>query len=182
MVGCKPSSETMTFEQGVKRINEIDEKFGANMKTPPNSTEEINGLLTQITGFAAVNPDMPKSLKYILDFRIKSLEAELLHIEGWQWGKGSTTDYGFGCTKSSARILNSSKIRNASAQKGYEAVNALQLFVDEFPNEAESIDLSQKDVLFLNAQYYQIEEKARRDANIIKSMCKETVKELNITV
>ena len=91
--GCSPKSQTITFEEGVDRINEIDKEFGATMKIPPNSTEKIDGLLTQITGFAALNKDMPKSLEYLLDFRIKSLEAEKLHIEGWQWGKGSTTGY-----------------------------------------------------------------------------------------
>ncbi len=178
--GCA-SSGTVTFDQGVKRVNEIDQNYGADMKIPPNSTEKISGLLTQITGFAALNENMPKSLKYLIDFRIKSLEAELLHMEGWQWGRGSTTDWGFGCKKGSARVLNSSKIRNNSAQRGYEALDALKSLIEEFQNEAESVDLSQKDVLFLNAAYQQVEDKAAKDARIIKSMCKEQIKELNIT-
>ncbi len=181
LYGCT-SSETITFDQGVKRINELDEKYNADMKTPPNSTEKINGLLAQITGFAAANKDMPLSLKYLLDFKIKTLEAELLHIEGWQWGRGSTTDWGFGCRGGSARILNSSKIRNASAQKGYEALEALKSLIEEFPNEVKSIDLGQKDVLFLNAEYYKTEEKARGDASLIRNLCKKQIKELNITI
>jgi len=181
LYGCN-SSETLTFKDGVTRINKIDENFGATMKTPPNSTEKINGLLTQITGFAAANENMPQSLSYVIDFKIKSLEAELLHIEGWHWGRGSTTDWGFGCRRGSARILNSSKIRNSSAQKGYESLEALKLFVYEFPDKAESLNLSQKDVLFLNAAYYQVEKKAKRDASIIKSLCKKQIKELNITI
>lgn len=180
--GCASSSQTISFEQGVKRINKIDEKFGADMKIPPNSTEKISGLLTQITGFAVLNENMPQSLEYLLDFRIKSLEAELLYIEGWRWGRGSTTEWGFGCRKGSARILNSSKIRNSSAQKGYDALESLQLFVDEFPDEAKSVDLSQKDVLFLNAAYQQVEDKAAKDARIIRNLCKEQIKELNITI
>ena len=180
--GCTPKSQTITFEEGVNRINDIDKEFGATMKTPPNSTEKIDGLFIQITGFAALNKDMPKALEYLLDFRIKSLEAEKLHIEGWQWGKASTTEYGFGCTKGSARILNSSKIRNASAQKGYESLDALKSLIEEFPEEAKSVDLSQKDVLFLNAAYKQVEDKATNDAKTIRSLCKEQIKELNITI
>jgi hypothetical protein len=179
--GCT-SSENITFKEGIERINEIDEKYGATIKTPPNSTEKINGLLAQITGFAAANKDMPLSLKYLLDFKIKTLEAELLHIEGWQWGRGSTTDWGFGCRGGSARILNSSKIRNASAQKGYEALEALKSLIEEFPNEVKSIDLGQKDALFLNAEYYKTEEKARGDASLIRNLCKKQIKELNITI
>ena len=179
--GCIPA-QTITFEQGVERINEIDDKYGVDMKAVPNSTQEINGLLAELMGFGALNKDMPLSLKYLLDFRIKSLEAERLHIEGWQWGRASTTEWGFGCKKGSARILNSSKIRNSSAYKGYEALEALQSFVDEFPDEAESLDLSQKDVLFLNAAYRQVEDKAAKDARTIRSICKEQIKELNIAI
>ncbi len=174
--GCATS--TMAFDNGVKKLNEFDKQFGATMKTPPNSTEGVKGLLAQLVGFRAANADMDKSLANLLDFRIKSLEAERLHIEGWQWGKGSTTDYGFGCNKGSARVLNSSRIRNASAQKGYEAVEALQLFIESYPEQAESINLTQKDVLFLNATYQQVEEKANKDARVINSLCKEQVEAL----
>ncbi|MCH8329356.1 MAG: hypothetical protein IIB81_03105 [Nanoarchaeota archaeon] len=179
--GCV-SSGTITFNKGVKRINEIDNQYGVGMKTVPNSTGEINGLLAGLTGFAASNKDMPLSLKYLLDFRIKGLEAELLHMEGWQWGRGSTTDWGFGCRKGSARILNSSKIRNSSAQKGYESLDALKSLIEEFPQKAKSLDFSQKDVLFLNAAYQQVEDKAARDSRTIRSLCKEQIKELNITI
>ena len=175
--GCATSG-AIGFNGGIKKINEIDKQFGATMKSPPNSTEEVNGLLAQLVGFRAANMDMDKSLVNLLDFRIKSLEAERLHIEGWQWGKGSTTDYGFGCNKGSARVLNSSRIRNASAQKGYEAVEALQLFIDSYPKQAESINLTQKDVLFINAAYQQVKEKANNDARIISSLCKEQVEAL----
>ena len=179
--GCAGSG-TITFNQGVKRINEIDNQYGTGMKTVPNSTQGLNDLYAQLTGFGAANKDMPLSLKYLLDFRIKGLEAELLHTEGWQWGRGSTTDWGFGCRKGSARILNSSNIRNASAQKGYESLDALKSLIEEFPKETKSIDLSQKDVLFLNAAYQQVEDKAARDSRIIRNLCKEQIKELNITI
>lgn len=168
--GC--ASSQITFEQGVKKINKLDKQYDGSIKIPPNSTENIDGLLGQLTGFRALNENMPQSLEYLLDFKIKTLEAEKLHIEGWQWGRGSTTDYGFGCRKGYARVINSSNIRNASAQKGYEALNSLQLLIDEFPDKAKSLNLLQKDVLFLNAAYYQIENKAARDARIITSACK----------
>mgnify|MGYP001378083720 CR=1 FL=1 len=181
LYGCT-SPKTAEFDQGVKRINKIDNKFGSTMKTPPDSAKKVDELLVQLTGFSAVNNDMAPSLKYLLDFRIKNLEAEKLHIEGWQWGRGSTTDYGFGCRKGSARVLNSSKIRNASAQKGYESLESLRLLVYQFPKEAESVNLTQKDALILQVSYQQVEEKAARDAKTIKSVCREQIKELNITI
>jgi len=179
--GCT-SPEDAAFKKGVKRINEINDKFGVGMKTIPDSEEQIDGLLVQLVGFRAANEDTPKALEYLLDYKIKSLEAEKLHVEGWQWGQRSTTDKGFGCRGGSARILNSSKIRNSSAYKGYESLEVLQLFVDEFPNQAKSVNLTQIDVLFLNAAYKQVEDKARRDSRIIRGLCKKQIKELNITI
>lgn len=167
---CTPTSKTITFDEGVERINEIDKKFGASMKTVPSSAENVWGLIVQLTGFGAVNENMPESVAYLLDYRIKGLESEKLYMGGWQWGKASTIDYGFGC-KGAERILNSSKLREGSAKKGYEAVNSLQLFVNEFPEEAKSLNLSQKDVIFLNATYYQAETKARSDASIVTKLC-----------
>jgi len=181
MYGCASPQDT-AFKKGIKRIDGIDDKFGATMKTPPDSKEGVNELLTQLIGFSAANKDMPKPLEYLLDFRIKSLEAEKLHIEGWQWGRASTIDWGFGCRKGAIKRLNSSRIRNSSAQKGFESLNSLQLLVDEFPNEAKSVNLTQKDVIFLNAAYQQIEDKAKRDSRVIRSACKEQIKELNITI
>jgi len=166
--GC--ATTTVTFDSGVKKINEFDKQFGATMKAPPNSTEGVNGLLAQLVGFRAANADMDKSLVNLLDFRIKSLEAERLHIEGWQWGKGSTTDYGFGC-KGYIRIKESSRLRNASAQRGYEPVDMLEKFIEEFPDESKIAGLTQKDALALNAMYFQIEEKASKDARLVENLC-----------
>ena len=169
LISCT-SHEAITFEQGVERINEINDRFYVDMKTSPGTVEDIDELLAELNELKALNENMPKPLAYLLDYRIKSLEAEKLHIEGWQWGKASTTEYGFGC-KGTERILNSSSLRNAAALKGYESVSALQLFVDENPEEAKSLNLTQKDVIFLNASYYQVEKKAKSDAVIVTKLC-----------
>tara|TARA_Y100000031_G_scaffold137809_1_gene163205 strand:- start:692 stop:1339 length:648 start_codon:yes stop_codon:yes gene_type:complete len=175
--GCATFSELtgfaaseITFKQGIKKINELDEKYEVDLKTAPSAMDDVEELLTQFIGFKAVN-ELPEPLEYLLDFKIKFLEAEKLNLEGWQWGKGSTTDYGFGCRKGYARVKEAAKLRNQSAQKGYEAVDALQKFVDQYPKQAKSLDLGQKDVLVLNALYFQIEEKAIKDDKIIESAC-----------
>ena len=54
--------------------------------------------------------------------------------------------------------------------------------IEEFPEDAESVDLGQKDILFLNVAYQQVEVKASRDSSIIRSLCKEQIEELNITI
>lgn len=169
MYGCASSSE-LTFEKGVEKIEEIDKKYNTTIKSPPDSIPEIQSLIAQLVGFEAVN-DIPESLSYLLDFRIKFLEAEMLNAQGWQWGRGSTTEWGFGCKKGYERITNSSKLRNASSLKGYEAIDVLKEFIDKFPDEAKSLNLGQKDVLVLNAEYFQIEEKAVKDARVVWKMC-----------
>ena len=168
--GCAASQ--MDFGQGVEKISELDKKYGSSLKSPPNSSGNINGLAAELNNFKAANKNLPESLKYLVDFRIKFMEAEKLGAEGWQWGKASTTEFGFGCNKGYARIIESAGLRNASASKGSEAAELLQKFIDSYPEEAASLDLSQRDVLSLKAAYFQEGEKAERDARIIRSLCK----------
>ncbi|MEK6950062.1 MAG: hypothetical protein AABX34_07610 [Nanoarchaeota archaeon] len=168
LLGCA-DSDAVTFKDGIKKINKFDQKYNSTVKSPPSNARDIDGLLSQLVGFKAANK-LSKPLNGLVDFRIIFLEAEKLNAEGWQWGKGSTTDYGFGC-KGYGRIKGSSKLRNASAQKGYEAVDMLEKFIEEFPKESKIAGLTQKDVLILNAMYFQIEEKASKDARIVESFC-----------
>ena len=164
------SNSPMSFKQGVKKINEMDEKYGTTLKSAPIEINEVEGLLAQITGFKTLN-ELSEPLEYLLDFKTKFLEAEKLNLEGWKDGKGSTTDYGFGCKKGYARVKEAARLRNESAQKGFEAVEALQKFIEQYPKEAKTLDFSQKDVLVLNALYFQIEEKALKDGSVIESSC-----------
>ena len=166
--GCASGNE-ISFNDGIKKLEQFDKKYKSSVKVPPASTPQIDELKAQLVGFKAANK-LSKPLNDLVDFRIAFLEAEKLNAEGWQWGKGSTTDYGFGC-KGYSRIKGSAALRNASAQKGYEAVAMLEKFIGEFPKESKSADISQKDALVLNALYFQIEEKAEKDARIIEGFC-----------
>ena len=69
--GCTVSTG-LTFERGVKKLNEFDKSYGATLKSPPNTSIEIDELLSQIVWFRAVN-EMPESLEYLVDFKIKFL-------------------------------------------------------------------------------------------------------------
>lgn len=169
LYGCVTQTE---FEREVEKIGEIDKKYGASLKSPPETTDKIDELIAQLIGFSAVG-ELPESVESLIDFKLKFLEAEKLHAEGWQWGRASTTEFGFGCKKGYARITESARLRNASAQKGFEAVDTLQFFVESYPQETKSINLTQIDVLILKATYFQIQEKALRDGRIVKNGCKD---------
>ena len=81
--GCNTSSQ-LTFEQGVKKINELDKKYGSSLKSPPNSTDRITQLIAELNDFKAGNQNIPEPLAYLADFKIKFLEAEKLSAECWQ--------------------------------------------------------------------------------------------------
>ena len=168
LLGCTQPG-AMDFRDGVKKLEQFDKDYNSSVKTPPASAAGIDGLRAQLVGFKAANK-LSDPLNSLVDFRIVLLEAERLNAEGWQWGKGSTTDYGFGC-KGYIRIKESSRLRNASAQRGYESVDMLEKFIEEFPDESKIAGLTQKDALALNAMYFQIEEKASKDARLVENLC-----------
>ena len=169
--GCMNQSP-VSFKDGIKRISQIDSKYGASIRSPPNESNKIDGFISELAAFKSSNK-ISEPLKSILNFKMKFLEAEKLNAEGWQWDRASTTEYGFGCKKGYQIVTQSAMLRNSSAQKGYEAVAILQKFVDDYPDEAKSLNLTQKDVIVLNAIYYKIEEQAKRDSTIIHGMCRQ---------
>ena len=168
------ASETISFNTGMRKTGQLDQKYNSTIKSPPITYEGINNLTADLNAFKANK--LSKPLNDIIDFKLAFLEAERLSAEGWQWGKGSTTQYGFGC-KGKDRIEESARLRNASAQKGYEAVDKLEKFIAEFPKESKSAKLEQKDVLVLNAVYFQAQEQAEKDARVISSFCKDKANE-----
>ena len=166
--GCQVSSE-LTFQEGIKKLDEIEQKHGASLKMPPNSTERIDSLVADLNEFES-NNKLSEPMLAFMDFKLKYLESSRLYLDGWKWGKGSTTDYGFGC-KGYARIKESAAIRNQSAQKGYEAAGVLNTFLEKYPEEAKIINLTRLEVMALNASYYQVAEKAAKDAKVIEGFC-----------
>lgn len=174
IAGC---SAQFAFNKGVSDLSKIDSKYGMSLKEPPKTTENIDSVISELNQFKDSNE--LESLEMLADFRIKFLESQKLYLEGWQWGTASTTEFGFGC-KGYDRITESAGLRNDSANAGFEAIAILEKFVDSYPKEAKSIDMSQKDVLFLKAIYFQEQEKASRDASIIKSLCREQANQTGV--
>ncbi len=170
LIASCANSDTISFNAGIKKIDGLDQKYNSTIKSPPSTSEGINNLTADLTAFKA-NNKLSKPLDDIIYFKLAFLEAEKLSSEGWQWGKGSTTQYGFGC-KGRDRIRESARLRNASAQKGYEAVDKLEKLIQDFPKESKSVKLEQKDALALNAMYFKAQEQAEKDAKIINSFCK----------
>lgn len=159
------------FNYGVKELNKINAKYNTTMETYPKTIEEINSMSSDLAELKKLQLESGQEpLNYVIDYQLLNLEAEKLFIEGQKYGEAGTTKDGFGC-KQRPLIIQSASLRNSSALKGFEAVNLLREFVDKYPNEANSVGLSAKNALFLNATFYKISREARTDSNTINHFC-----------
>lgn len=178
IIGC--SAEITSFEKGIKEMAKINKKYSVDFKSIPNTMENAVLLRNDLKQISGMGVNAPESFNLFLDYRIKSIESNIIHLEAWKEGMKASTRDGFGC-KSLPIVVNSSILRNISAQKGYEAIKVLQEFVDKYPEEALTINITQRDIVFTNLYYYEIEREAKRDRTIIEHFCGNKTNEINKT-
>ena len=168
IVGCIQAKD---FNYGVRQINNINSKYNTTMETYPVHLKQIDSMGNDLKELKKIKLETGhEPLNYLIDYRLINLEAEKLYILGQKYGESGTTKNGFGC-KSRPLVIESASIRNSSALKGFEAVDLLRKFVDKYPKEANSVKLSYKNALFLNATFYQISREAAADGSIIAYFC-----------
>lgn len=168
LIGC--STEITSFDRGVREMKKVNEKYGVDFKTLPAEIEKAVLMRNDMKVIEGKSLNAPESFRQFFDYRMKILESNIIHLEAWKNGNKASVRDGFGC-KSLPIIFNSSILRNASAKRGYEALEVLQEFLDNYPEEAASINITQRDVVFSNAFYYEVEREAGRDRRIIKHFC-----------
>ena len=172
ILGC---AQTKNFAYGVKQISKLNSKYNVTMETYPKTMQQISLMLNDLKELKKLQLETGKeSFDYIVDYRVLNLEAEKLYIQGQKYGSAGTTKDGFGC-KSRPLIIESVSLRNRSALKGFEAASLLNEFVINYPEEAKSAGFSFKNVLFLNASFYEISNEARRDSRVINNFCPRNV-------
>ena len=172
ILGCVQAKD---FNFGVKQINSLNSKYNTTMETYPKTMQQISLMLNDLKELKKIQLETGKeSFDYLVDYRILNLEAEKLYIESQKYGGAGTTKDGFGC-KSRPLIIESVSLRNRSALKGFEAAGLLNEFVSKYPEEAKSAGLSFKNVLFLNATFYEIPKDARSDSSVINRFCPKNV-------
>ncbi|MBI2646986.1 hypothetical protein HYW99_00755 [Candidatus Woesearchaeota archaeon] len=170
VLGCV---QVKDFEYALEQINKINLKYKTSMDTYPKSINEIDFMLNELMELKKIQlGGGVEPFNYVLNYRILNLEAEKFYILGQRYGSAGTTKDGFGC-KSRPLIIESAHYRNASSQKGFEAVNLLREFINNYPEEANLSNLSEKNALFLNASFYNIYIDARRDSGVINRFCSE---------
>lgn len=170
--GCMQAKD---FNYGIKQLDSVNSKYKVTMESYPGNIKDTDSMLNDLEGLKKLQlRSGQESFNYAVNYRILNLEAERLYIESQKYGNSGTTNYGFGC-KIRPLIIESASLRNRSALKGFEAVNLLAEFVDKHPKDANSIGLSFKNTLFLNATFYQLSMGAGKDSGIINYFCPENV-------
>ncbi len=155
------------FRNDLNKINEVNNKYQVDLFSFPETVEEGSQLMSDLK---ALQFDQEPS-KLLLDLRKKLAESDILLKEGWKYGKGSTTKYGFGCRKGLPRLRNATFNRNMSSTIGYEAVTIMHELIDNYPKEAELAGVTKKQALFFNASFFQEQQDALGDRRLVERAC-----------
>ncbi len=168
IVSC---AQTKDFNYGVKQIDKINSKYNTTMETYPKHLKQIESMSNDFKELKKLKLETGQEpFAYVIDYRLVNLEVEKLFILGQKYGDSGFTKNGFGC-KSRPLVIESAALRNSSAIKGFQAVELLREFINKYPKEGNSVGLSAKNALFLNATFYQISEDAHGDSNVINYFC-----------
>ena len=120
IAGC---SQPKDFDYGIKQINLINQKYNLSIDVYPDNLKQIELMYND---FAELKKNIQlekgaEPFNDVIDHELLNLEAQELFINSQKYGKAGTTKYGFGC-KIRPLIIESASLRNASALKGFEAV------------------------------------------------------------
>lgn len=168
ILGCAQAKD---FNYGIKQINSLNSKYNTTIETYPKSINGINQMADDYNELRKTQLESGQEpFSYVIEYRLLNLEAEKFFMQSQKYGNSGTTKYGFGC-KIRPLITESAGLRNKSSQKGFEAVNLLNEFVQKYPKESKMSGLTAKNALFLNATFYGVFTDARKDSIIINNFC-----------
>lgn len=152
-------------------LNGINNKFQTTMDTYPGNAGQIGLMINDLNELKKISLSrQQETFNYAIDYRLLNLEAEKLYIESQSYHPGNLKKTGFGC-KTRPLVIQSVQLRNESSSKAFRAVSLLREFVAKYPDEAGMANLSDKNALFLNATFYEIQRIAISDSNIINRFC-----------
>ncbi len=172
LASCQTDRIT-SYEQGVSQMESLQDKYGATFEKSPPTPQAISSLSSELSSLrlkVTENLDT-EPLLLLIDYRMNLLESDRLLLEGFKWGAASTTEPGFGCKRGSERILNSSQLRNSSANAGHASLASLQQFVNAYPDQSKALNLSQRTILTLTTTFAIVQNQAEKDHRIIMNFC-----------
>lgn len=172
LAGC---AGTKDFSYGLGQMNAVNSKYNITYDSYPADVNQINMIIGSYKELKSLKLDEDYNVfNEFIEYQTLNLEAEKQFVNSLKYGDAGTTKKGFGC-KMRPLIIETVKFKNESALKGFEAVSRLKDFVDRYPEKAALISLSQKNVIFLNATYYELSKDANTDSSVINSFCPENV-------
>jgi len=172
LAGCAKSKD---FSYGLGQMDAVNSKYNITYSSYPADVNQIDVIINSYRELKELKLDKDQeAFNELVDYRLLTFESDKQFVNSLKYGDAGTTKKGFGC-KIRPLIIETVKFKNESAMKGFEAISKLKDFVDKYPQNSKLANLSQKDVIFLNASFYELSKDANRDSNIINSFCPENI-------
>lgn len=170
--GC---AQTKDFSYGLEQMNDINSKYNATFNSYPGDVDKIDLIVNSYKELKKLKLDNDReAFNLFLDYQILNFRSNRDFVNSLKYGDVGTTRGGFVC-KSRPIIIETVGFKNASAIRGFEAVGNLKNFIDNYPEKAKLLNLSRKNVIFLNATYYELSKDANSDSDTINEFCPENL-------
>ncbi|HLG23982.1 MAG TPA: hypothetical protein VI564_03585 [Candidatus Nanoarchaeia archaeon] len=166
-------AQKIIFEDAVARVNEIDSRHGATMTEFPFDLERLELMEADINGLKSLKlTEGGEAFNLIINFKLAGIEAEKLINQSQKYGLKGTVELGFGC-KSRPFIIETGSLKQQSAEKGAESVDALSRLLSNYPEESKKAGITQKEILFRNATFFRLFTDGQKAIKTAKSFCTE---------
>ena len=172
IAGCAQSKD---FSYGLKQIDLVSSRYDIASDSYPGDVTQINSAIGAYGELKNLKLDKDQeSFAVFLDYKLLSLESDMQFVNSLKYGDAGTTKNGFGC-KMRPLIIETVKFKNDSALKGFAAAGRLKEFIDLYPEKSKLVNLSRKNVVFLNASFYEMSKDADSDSSTINGFCPENI-------
>ena len=172
LAGC---AKTKDFSYGLSQMNAVNSKYSITPNSYPADVNKIDIIMNSYKELKSLRLDKDQeAFNELVDYRLLTFGSDKQFVNSLKYGDAGTTKKGFGC-KIRPLIIETVKFKNESAVKGFEAISKLKDFVDKYPQNSKLANLSQKDVIFLNASFYELSKEANTDSGTINYFCPENI-------
>lgn len=172
LAGCAKAKD---FSYGLSQMDAVNSKYNVTSDSYPADVNKIDAIMNSYKELKSLRLDSDQeAFNELVDYRLLTFESDKQFVNSLKYGDAGTTKKGFGC-KIRPLIIETVKFKNESAVKGFEAISKLKDFVDKYLQNSKLANLSQKEVIFLNASFYELSKDANTDSNIINYFCPENI-------
>ena len=172
IAGCIQSK---SFSYGLNQIELVNSRYNITFDSYPGNINQLSSAIGAYRELKNIKLDKDnEAFALFLDYQLLSLESDLQFVNSLKYGDYGTTKKGFGC-KMRPLVIETAKFRNDSANLGFEAAGKLKEFIDLYPKKSKLVSLSQKNIVFLNASFYEMSKDADSDSSTINGSCPENL-------